>query len=268
MPGPPDNVEARELWLKLNEAPAPSEIVDFPRRGSDGKPISRIRIQVLSMASHDEARMLAHQRLAKQGVKPDDTNTSVLLQEVLGDAVAREILAMSCVTVKPIHGDDEDTVKPTYGRLFVDAESLRQMLTPDEVTVLFNSYLLVQEKYGPIETTVASEAEINAWVTRLAEGGSQVPLAATSSVSLAGLCLSLALRVSTLSELLRAQWESLPDGLASSLDDLLTGTGSSGEPPASPSPTSTSGPPLDSSVPVDADQAMALARQLGHKPLK
>lgn len=267
MAGPPDNVEAKELWLKLSEAPAPSEIVDFPRRGADGKPIRQIRIQVLSMAAHDEARMLAHQRLAKQGIKPEDTNQSVLLQEVLGDAVAREILAMSCVTVKPIHGDDEDTVKPTYGRLFVDGESLRQLLTPDEVTVLFNSYLLVQEKWGPLETTVNGDEELNAWVERLAEGGSLVPLAATSSVSLAGLCLSLAQRVSTLSELLRAQWQSLPPGLASSLDGLLTGTGSSGEPPDDSTPTPSTTPPSDSSIPVNAEQAMALARQLGHKPL-
>jgi hypothetical protein len=147
-PGPPKKVDASELFLKLMEAPRPSEVVDFPRLDRDGKPLFQIRIQVLRMDEHDQARIIAQQKLKARRIANEDLN-SAAIKEVLGDAVAKELIAMACLTVDPMEGSDP----PVYGRVFRDGEDVGK-LSADEVLVLFNAYQLVQHKYGPFERTI------------------------------------------------------------------------------------------------------------------
>jgi hypothetical protein len=222
-PGPPKKVDASELFLKLMEAPRPSEVVDFPRLDRDGKPLFQIRIQVLRMDEHDQARIIAQQKLKARRIANEDLN-SAAIKEVLGDAVAKELIAMACLTVDPMEGSDP----PVYGRVFRDGEDVGK-LSADEVLVLFNAYQLVQHKYGPFERTITGPEDIDAWIKRLAEGGDAFPLSSLALPALADLTWSLAVRTYSLYQILASQWSSLPDTLAASLESYSTAIISSGE---------------------------------------
>lgn len=221
---PPEDVSPSELWQKLQETPKPSEVVDFPRRDAEGKPVGKLRIQVLNMAQHDEARLKAHKWLRETKHISNDDIRGPTIQEVYGDAVARHILAMACVNVKPIKGT-EDTPNPRYTRTFPDGPADLEKLTGDEVTVLFTSWQMVQTKYGPYEGNIDSAEELNAWIVRLGEGADAFPLAAQSWPQLVELTMLLAERACLVSGILESQFSTLPDTLKSRLKSLGMGTG-------------------------------------------
>lgn len=213
---PPNDVSAKDLFLKLSE-PKPGEEFDFPRKTASGKPVARIRIQVLSMKEHEHARIEAHRKLkAKYLLKEDDMN-GVTMREVHGDAVAREVLAAACRLTDPIAGSEDTERGIQYPRAFRDAEQINDELTSNEILTLFHAYLLVQEKYAPFETSAETQEELNAWIKRLEEGGSELPLLSQSLPQLVRLTSSLAGRISLLYRALATQWESLPDTLRSTL---------------------------------------------------
>ena len=197
MAGPSKDIPASDLFLKLTEAPRPTEVVDYPRMDlSTGKPVGQVRIQVLNHIEHDNARKLAHQKMKEQGFDKDDLQGTTI-QEVMGDAVARELLAMACLTVENYNDDPNDT--PIYGRMFRDASDLSK-LRSDEIAVLFGKYLYTQAKYGPYEGNISSKEDVDAWVKRLVDGGSPFLVLHLPLPQLADLTFLLAERVSTLSE--------------------------------------------------------------------
>src|SRR5688500_12695158 len=135
MPGPPEDVSPPELFLKLQESPRPSEVVNFPRRTGDGKPIGTTRLQVLQSEDHDAARLIVKRKLCeKHRLKPEDLE-GALGEAVLRDGVAKELLAMACLTEARMANTPEDA--PRYPRVFPDAESIGKLLTADELAVLF-----------------------------------------------------------------------------------------------------------------------------------
>lgn len=217
---PPNDIPASELFLKLMESPKPSEVVDFPRRkvGPDGKPTSefvgKLRIQVLAQGKHKEAQLAAQGYFKGRGYSIEELD-GVILREAAGDEIAKELLAMACVTVEPI---SENPL--TYGRIFRTARDLDN-LTADEVANLFAQYLMVQKKWGPSET----DPDVDHWVKRLEEGGSEFPLLLMSSQDLASLTYALAGRISSIFRLLESQFSTLPDTLKSDLETFNLGTG-------------------------------------------
>ena len=142
--GPPSDVTPSELFRKLQETPAPSEVVDFPRRDLQGASIGRVRLMVLDMDQQTDARMHAHRKLKARAVEAGDMTTPIV-REVLGDMVAREVLAMSCCAVDPIPGtEDRDNGQGVvYPRIFRDAADLGK-LTADELTTLFTAFEMSQ----------------------------------------------------------------------------------------------------------------------------
>lgn len=229
-----DEVESSELWLKLNE-PRPSEVIDFPRKDRKGNPIGKIRIQVLRMEDHNRARILATKAL-REAVKDfglseltKDEMESDAVREVLGDLIAHELLCLACLTDKEqVEGGDEFG-NPIYGRVFATPKHIRQTLTADETLVLFNAYRMVQYKYGPFEKTINDDSDVEAWITRLKEGGSEFPLLALPLPQLAELAYCLSEKISLLSQILASQQSSLPDTLVSSLKSCFSGIFSYGE---------------------------------------
>jgi hypothetical protein len=224
---PPKDVKPSELFRKLCEIPRPSEVVDFPRKDPEtGEPVGKVRVQVLTMVQHDDARMKAYHWLKDQKKVNKEDLESTLLQEVYGDRVAREVLAMCCLTENPIAGTVE-AGKPKYGRLFRNAGDL-DTLSADELTVLFTTYEMVQNKYGPNAANIESDEELNAWIEVLSEGAATFPLAGRSWHQLASLCLSLAERAYSLSALVGSLSGSWPDTFAAPLRSWGIGTGSYG----------------------------------------
>jgi hypothetical protein len=254
MAGPSDTVSPSELFLKLLE-PQPSEVVDFPRRDARGNPVGQIRIQVLAQEDHDQARIDAHRKMKAGGLDKDDLASNTI-QEVIGDAVARELLARSCLTVSG--ADFEDGKEPRYAHVFQSAEQLKK-LRPDEIAVLFSAYMLTQAKFGPYEKFVGSADDVNKWVKRLEEGGSEFPLLRLQLPHLVELAFALAQRTYLLSVILESQWSSLPDTFKSRLADCSLDIGYFGGPAATS--TETGGASLVE-APVTTEQAARLAESL------
>lgn len=217
--GPPEDVPASELFLALQQA-RPSEVVNFPRKTADGKPVGTVRIQVLGMKEHDRARKTALEK-AKTALKLSrEDMDSPLGAALISDAVARELLFAACLTEAAIAGADD-----RYARVFPTSESIAEFLSADEVAVLFNCYLLVQAKWGPFEKTIETEEELSQWVKRLVEGAAGYPLRHLSSVHWADVAYLLARRAFLLSGILDSLFKSLPPSLASRLGTFSLGTG-------------------------------------------
>ncbi|HET9413813.1 MAG TPA: hypothetical protein VFO74_06775 [Pseudolabrys sp.] len=235
---PPEDVPASELFEKLQQTPRPSEVVAFPRRTRDGKPVGTVRIQVLGMRDHNLARSRAKKACEKaHGFTLADMESGIGAA-ILSDAVARELLAVACVTEDPIAGSAH-TDKPAYARIFPSPESIDDVLSADELAVLFNCYLLVQTKWGPFEKTIQTEDELSSWVKRLVEGAREFPLSQMSSVHWADVASLLARRAFTLSATLESLSPSLPPTLRSRLETYSIGTSYFGQPATSESPSGT-----------------------------
>jgi hypothetical protein len=226
-------------------------VIDFPRRDpATGKAVDQIRMQILDSSDHDRARLDATLSLKKRGLSDAELSTPAI-KEVMGDAVAKELIAMSCRTVRGA-GDPEN---PNYARVFRNAQDVDK-LRADEILVLFNAYMLVQAKYGPFEQNL-SETDVDAWIERLEEGASEFPLLELALPQLVTLAFSLAQRLSTLSRVLGSQLESLPTTLAADLGKYVLDTGSAGSPAEGDTPT-TSAP----SEPITLDRATELAKKM------
>lgn len=230
MPGPPPDVPAAELFQKLQETPRPSEVVNFPRRTATGKPIDTTRIQVLKAEDHDKARIRAVQRVKAEHKVTEDDLKHPMVDAVVRDYAAREVLQMACLSEKS-HG--EHGGKPFFPLVFRDAKDIGEMLSGEEVAVLFQAYLLVQAKYGPFERNVQTEQDLSDWIKRLVEGAREYPLQHLSSAHWAELASFLARRAHTLSVILECLLPSLPPTLKSRLASFSLGTGFFGKPPAS-----------------------------------
>ncbi len=264
MPAPPEDTSAKELFLQLSE-PKPGDDFDFPRKTSAGKPVTRIRIQVLSMKEHEQARIEAHKKLKSKYLLKEDDMNGITMREVHGDAVAREVLAAACRKTVPFEGSAESERGPQYPRAFRDAEHISEELTANEVLILFHAYLLVQEKYGPFEVQQETAEDVNQWIRRLEEGGSELPLLSLSLPQLARLTSSLGERIYLLYQALATQWESLPDTLRSTLLDSFGDISSFGRPLESSDPTgseSSSDAVLSTERELSIEDAHDLARKL------
>jgi hypothetical protein len=219
---PPNDVSPRALFLKLIERPYPSEVVPFPRLDANGKPICMVRIRVLPFEEHEAAQLAAEKRIRNQFTAEEYAHAerTASLRQIIDDAVTAEMVSRVVVAVDAVDGSDP----PVYPTMFINADEVRR-LTPDEVSLLFSMYLMVQARFGPYEGSFRTEDEIKAWVTRLTDGASAFPLAQIGSRQRDELLLLLATRSSILYSLLDCPPENLPTLLESLRTSLATGTG-------------------------------------------
>jgi hypothetical protein len=220
---PPTDVPPSALFLKLLE-PEPSEEIDFPRYNADGTPVGKLRVRVLAQEDHDRARLKGEAAILAKGKTREDL-TNPATREVVADTIAREVLAVACMTAEELTKNEKG--QPVYGRVFRDADDLLK-IRPDELAVLFAAYQMVQAKYGPYESCV-SEDDVTAWIKRLEAGATALPFELARLPRSHELTLSLARRAYTLSAVLDGLWPSLPDTCKSRLTGFGLGTGSFGE---------------------------------------
>lgn len=216
---PPADMQPSELFIRLQQRPRPSDIVDYPDPA-----MGQLRIQVLTMAEQDTARLKAYDMIAKK-LKPEDRGQSVIQEGVYADAVAREALCLACVSVKPIR---EDADIPTYSRIFPDADSIARLLPSREVGALFHCYEMIQQRIGPVEREIMSAEEETAWILKLGKGAAAYPLVRLRWLQLVDLTTSIAARACGLSEYLESQLSNLPPTLVADLKAWHIGTGSFG----------------------------------------
>lgn len=229
---PPTDVSSTELFLKLSAPTRPSEIVDFPRRDPVTRlPIGKVRIQVLNLSEYDEARIRAQHWLVEKKRIAKDQLDGQAVKEVLGDRIAKELISMACLSVEPIK-NTEETGFPRYMRHFITADAV-DVLTADELEALWMTLQMIQRKYGPYEGNLDSPEQTTAWMKRLVEGGTALPLGALGWHHLVELTISLAERSYTLSAILASQSSNLPSTLAAPLSNWDIGTSLYGKLPAS-----------------------------------
>ena len=236
---PPSDVEPCDLFRKLQKAPAPSEVIDFPRADADGKPIGKCRIFVLSMEDHHDARLDAREWVAnklKNSGQDAGSMDDNMLREVLGDATARFLLQKAVRTENPTEGSESTPEGPQHAYIFMRPEDLDKTLRAPELETLFRAYELIQHKYGPFEGNLQSPDEVTAWVKRLVEGAKGFPSVRCDWLALVDLSKALAQRVYCLSAILESQRSSLQDISMSDLASWGIGIGLYGSLPVSALP--------------------------------
>ncbi len=254
---PDPEITPEELWRRLNESPRPSDLVNFPRNDGEGRPIARVRIQVLTLEQHDEARLRALEYFREKRRMTKEQMDGDAFDKLLGDATACELLALACVSVKPLKGTDDGDGSPRYLRMFPDAQFVKTRLTADEVAALFANYLQVQRRFGPTEKSM-EKGDVDAWIERLERGANAYPLVALDWHQLAELTCSLAARASSPSPSPTSQSSNSPPISESDPETSPTGTSSAGSRPDDF--TATGGASLEPDVVLSTDQAMTVAR--------
>ena len=248
----PPNIDSSALFLKLIETPFPSEVHDFPRKGPDGKPIAQIRLRVLPEEEQKKARLDAI-RKAKELDLSQDQATSGMAQAIIDDLAAKEVLARACLMAES--SLDDQNGNPVYGRVFVDGDQVGK-LTSDEIAVLWSLWQLTQRKFGPLESNV----DVDAWVKKLEEGASLVPLVLLSSPDVVELAFKLSEKISLLCKTLATHSETLPELCKSDLIKCYSGIFSAGWRASEPEkPGSVNSPE------ITIDDAIALAKKLEEK---
>ena len=190
MSGPPENIPPADLWTAITKIPRPFRIVDFPRNmpGTD-TPVGKLAIVILSQEEQMEAAASAEsttRKYLKDGApKKDEARRGY--DDIYSNAAAVEVLYRSCKR----HDDIARNLFPT-------PHDIRASLSMDEVGVLTSMYLQAQAELGPIVAKLSDE-EVDAWVSRLVEGGSALPLGLLTSDALSTLAFGLACRVHTYS---------------------------------------------------------------------
>lgn len=185
MSGPPEHIPPSSLFLQLSAMPRPFRVVDIPRTDPVTKEaVGQIAIQVLTQ----EEQMVcasAAEAFARKIIKevPKSNEASLGYEDLYKNAAAVEVLYRAC-------RDKDDVKKPA----FPSPGEMRRVMSADEIGVLMSHYFTVQSEVGPIMAHL-SEAEEEAWIRVLGEGGSMLPLDRCSSGALKSLAFTLACRL-------------------------------------------------------------------------
>jgi hypothetical protein len=207
--------------------------VDFPRKDPvTGKAVGQMRLVALTMADQDEARLHAKETI-REHVKDREDLTIKLVEEIIGDLVARFILMKACRWVKPVKGRENKADGTQYPYVFAELDDfVKAQISANELAVLFTMWEKFQHDSGPMYCDVATDEELNAWIVRLAQGASDHPLSRINLPQLADLTVMLARRAYGLSAILESHSETLPPSLAARLESWGIGTFFSGKLPA------------------------------------
>lgn len=163
--GPPTDISPSDMWIALSAIPRPYRVVPMPRNipGTD-TPVGDVAIWPLTQEEHNASNANAEleaKRLFKDTPKTEERGIGY--QNMFANEVAVQQLWRAC-------RDANDVTKPA----FPSPSMLRHALTSDEVGVLYNHFLTTQVEVGPIVSHM-SDDEFEAWVKRIAEGGSAFP---------------------------------------------------------------------------------------------
>lgn len=203
MSGPPADVSATDLWLKLSSRERPSKLVDFPRKDDDGNPVGQLRIRILTQEEQMVCASAAEEVAKKHG--KDGKKDELGYERLFADALCVEVLFRAC-------RDEKDQNRT----LFPSPKALRSALTTEECSMLFQHYLTVSVELGPTALTMSDE-EFEAWVSRLAEGGSAFPFDLLSSDLQRLLLLYMARLLTSLRD--KSSVGSQPEESTTSLED-------------------------------------------------
>jgi alkylation response protein AidB-like acyl-CoA dehydrogenase len=182
LPPSETDVSAADLWTQITASPRAHRIVPFPRTA--GGACVEVAMVVLeqqdAMAAKASSARWVQKMLREKGAAgdafPEDRQALAEMRD------AQELLFRACRRA----GD--------LGRPFFPTLEAIGKLTTDEVSVLVMHYQRVQVELGPIVAEMSTE-EIDAWIERLAKGGSLFPFDGLSSGAQSLLIMSMAARL-------------------------------------------------------------------------
>lgn len=222
----PEDMEPSELVKELVAEGLPHDVFDYPRLKSDGTPVGRVRMQLVSREMEAEAELRALDSLRKDPRVTDEILDSAPVQELLADRKAREVLAMVCLST--VNKGSAD--KPFYPRLFGNPKILEKHATSDEILFMWRNYEILRVKCGIWHMdNVNSEKAVAFWAKKLEDAESIAPLLSLVPQDLAILASHSLQTVRLLSRVLASLRESLPTSLESDLAIFMEGITSSGE---------------------------------------
>jgi hypothetical protein len=224
---PPKNVAPEALWTRLTAMPRPTKLVDFPRRDpTTGSFLpEQVAVVVLTTGEQQKARAAAEQyAIAMLSGNPDSMPFNKVVDVVGGRSLGYEEIYRNELAIETVCLAFRDP-KDVRQMAFPNSQLARAFLTQDEITALFMAYLTHQSESGPLVSSM-DVPTMNAWIEKLREGASRLPL---SVLSLAGL-------------------QDLVMHLVSLLPTSPTDSGSAGSPPDGSSPD------IASSLPSDAER--------------
>lgn len=195
--GPPKDVAPETLFARLTAMPRPQKLVQFPRKDpATGSFVpEQVCIVVLTAAEMQKARAAAEAyTLDLLRGNPDGVpfkqvvdvvgGRSLAYDEIYRNELAIETLVIAC-------REPTDVTQPC----FPNSQLARKFMTVDEITCLFMSYCDHMAESGPIVSSM-SVPTMDAWIQRLQEGASRVPLAQVSLEGVKDLLMHLVSRQS------------------------------------------------------------------------
>ena len=160
MSAPPTNLSAADLWTAITVRPRPNRLVEFPRRDPvTNESIGNVAMWVLTPNEHAQASAAAEKYTKTMLGETSPDHRSLSYPTVYDNAASVEILARCCRA-------ESDLTRTA----FPSPQAIREVLTTDEVAVLISAYLQFRAEVGPIVSDM-TELEMEAWISRLEEGG-------------------------------------------------------------------------------------------------
>ena len=172
-PGPPKDVAPTTLWDRLVKAERPRRNIPFPRKGLDGQPVGTLDIVILFQSEILHCTAVAEGYAREMLKNQNSPGTSQGYYDIFQQARVCELLWKACK-------DDQNPERPDMPAFGLSAAEVPKRLTSDEIAVLFQAYQDWQTESGPIIADMSVE-EMDAWIDRLKEAGTRLPLAALSS---------------------------------------------------------------------------------------
>lgn len=156
---PPKNIDASDLWVQLTMLPRAHRIIESPLMlGDEAIPMA---MMVLTQSESQECTIEAERftrKMLKEVPKSDEMSEGY--RNLYETRAAAEILFRACRK----HNKVEE-------KFFPSVNDIAKKLTTDQIGVLMQQYIVVQQELGPIVAKMSQE-EFDAWVEKLAKGGS------------------------------------------------------------------------------------------------
>lgn len=163
---PPSNIDASDLWALIVKQDRAHKVIESPFTLPDGSK-AMVAVQILTQEEVQLSTIDAENytkkamKSASNSLAKTEVNTGY--ESMYENRSMIEILSRACRQAVPT----VDLKKP----FFPNTAAMAKHITTDQLTVLFNQYLTIQHELGPI-TSNMEQYELDAWVEKLAEGGS------------------------------------------------------------------------------------------------
>jgi len=211
---PPTDIDPVDLFQRLIERPAPSEVVPYPSDDVD------FNIRIMGMGAEDiEPLTIKARRWVKDTYKVSDSDLETTVIDLrVQNRTACEILAKAIHYENPIPGSEATEHGTRYPLLFHGKPENVAKLPPREIGVLWALWNLVQNRIAPSENNLSSPEQVRAWVKVLTDGARPFGFFQLDLPQQEALLTSLLSWAQCLLELLSSLPENLPTNLESTLE--------------------------------------------------